>query len=180
MRKYFMLLFGVIRFSKEYLLNWNNLTVNGFEYYFGKNVKVLLYNKGKCKIDKHNWFAENSIIESNAGKISIGFNNFFNTNCKIISLNSIEIGNNNLIGPNVIIVDHDHKFDQKGILINQQGFKTNKITLGSDIWIGANVVITKGVSICDKVIVGANSTITKNINQSGIYLGNPAKLYKRL
>lgn len=175
-----MLLFGVVRFLKEYIVNMKNLTINGIEYYFGKNVKVWLHNGGKCKLGKHNWFSDNSIIEANSGKISMGNNNFFNTNCKIIALNNVEIGNNNLFGPNVIIVDHDHMFILNEKLINQQGFESDKITLGSDIWIGANVVITKGVSICDKVVVGANSTITKSISQSGIYFGNPAKLYKEL
>ena len=39
-----------------------------------------------------------------------GFNNFFNTNTKVISMNSIEIGDHNLFGPNVVIVDQNHKY----------------------------------------------------------------------
>jgi len=51
-------------------------------------------------------------------------------------------------------------------------------TIGNDVWIGANTVIIKGVSIEDGVIVGASSVVTKNIPAYAIVVGNPAKIIK--
>jgi len=49
-----------------------------------------------------------------------------------------------------------------------------KTTIGNNVSIGSNATILP-VNICDDVVIGAGSVITKDINESGIYLGNPAK-----
>ena len=62
-----------------------------------------------------------------------------------------------------------------------QGDKTKwKETLvGNNVSIGNNVTIHP-VSICDHVVIGAGAVVTKNIEKSGIYAGNPAKFLKAL
>ena len=50
-------------------------------------------------------------------------------------------------------------------------------TVGNYVYIGSNATILP-VNICDKVIIGAGSVVTKNITTSGIYAGNPAKKIK--
>ena len=52
-----------------------------------------------------------------------------------------------------------------------------KTILGSNVSIGSNSTILP-VNICDNVVVGAGSVVTKNINKSGIYAGNPAKFIR--
>jgi len=51
--------------------------------------------------------------------------------------------------------------------------------LGNHVTIGSNATILP-VSICDHVVIGAGSVVTKNITQPGIYAGNPARLLRRL
>lgn len=51
-----------------------------------------------------------------------------------------------------------------------------KITIGNDVWIGANVTIMPGVKIDDGSIIGANSVVTKSTKKFGIYVGAPARL----
>ena len=49
--------------------------------------------------------------------------------------------------------------------------------IGNNVSIGSNATILP-VKICNDVIIGAGSVVTKNINKSGIYVGNPAKFLK--
>lgn len=51
--------------------------------------------------------------------------------------------------------------------------------IGNHVSIGSNATILP-VSICDKVVIGAGSVVTKDITQPGIYAGNPARLLRRL
>jgi acetyltransferase-like isoleucine patch superfamily enzyme len=57
--------------------------------------------------------------------------------------------------------------------------KWKKTVIGNHVSIGTNATILP-VSICDNVVIGAGSVVTKNITKSGIYAGNPAKLFKEL
>jgi acetyltransferase-like isoleucine patch superfamily enzyme len=51
--------------------------------------------------------------------------------------------------------------------------------IGNSVSIGSNATILP-ISICDKVVIGAGSVVTKNITESGVYVGNPAKKIKSL
>jgi acetyltransferase-like isoleucine patch superfamily enzyme len=52
------------------------------------------------------------------------------------------------------------------------------IKIGNDVWIGANSVITSGVSIADGAIIGAGSVVTKDVSANTIVGGVPAKFIK--
>lgn len=51
--------------------------------------------------------------------------------------------------------------------------------IGNSVSVGTNATILP-VSICDKVVIGAGAVVTKNITESGIYVGNPARLLRKL
>jgi acetyltransferase-like isoleucine patch superfamily enzyme len=51
--------------------------------------------------------------------------------------------------------------------------------IGKRCWIGANATIKQGVKICDDVVIGMGSCVTKEITEPGIYMGSPAKFYKK-
>jgi acetyltransferase-like isoleucine patch superfamily enzyme len=51
--------------------------------------------------------------------------------------------------------------------------------LGNRVSIGTNATVLP-VMICDHVVIGAGAVVTKNITESGIYVGNPARLLRRL
>jgi len=67
-----------------------------------------------------------------------------------------------------------------GFVKGYKNYEKDKIrtTIGHDVWIGANVVVRKGVEIGSGAIIGAGSVVTKNIDPYCIALGNPAKQYK--
>lgn len=108
-------------------------------------------------------------VFSDGGKVEIKDGCFFNNNCSINSMTSITIGENTIFGENVKIYDHDHIFDES-TGVNKSQFKCSPISIGKNCWIGSNVIILKGVDICDNVLIAAGSTVTHSITQSGVYV----------
>jgi acetyltransferase-like isoleucine patch superfamily enzyme len=49
-----------------------------------------------------------------------------------------------------------------------------KTTIGNNVSIGSNATILP-VNICDNVVIGAGAVVTKDINEKGVYFGNPAR-----
>jgi acetyltransferase-like isoleucine patch superfamily enzyme len=100
--------------------------------------------------------------------MTIGKDNFFNNNCSLNCLGRITIGDNNLFGESVKLYDHNHIFNQKDILVVNQGFKRGEIKIGNNCWIGSNCTILNNVTIGDNVVVGANCLIHTSIPSNTI------------
>ena len=115
-------------------------------------------------IDSNTQFRENCFIRMGSeGKLTIGRYCFFNNNCSFNCLDTIEIGDNTQFGEDVRLYDANHLYKDKEKLISEQGVSKDKISIGSNCWIGANVVILKGVSIGNNAIIGAGCIIYKSI-----------------
>lgn len=148
--------------------------------YLGKGIRIKINKENILSLGSDVYIEDYCSFECLEGSIFVGDNTFFNTNNKIVSLKKISIGSNCLFGPNVGIFDHDHNYEQNDVPITFQGYKTKEINIGNNIWIGSNCTITRGINICDKVVVAANSVVTKDIIQKGVYGGVPSKLIKSL
>ena len=85
------------------------------------------------------------------------------------------LGDNVMIGPNVVLRASDHVFNDTKIPMREQGHVGGNIILGDDVWVGANVVITRNVSIGAHSIIGAGSVITRDVASYSIVGGVPGK-----
>ena len=88
----------------------------------------------------------------------------------------VVIGENCFIGHGVTFINDLFKdgFPSKG---NRK--KWQETIIGNHVYIGSNSTILP-ISICDNVVIGAGSVVTKNITKAGIYAGNPAKLLRTI
>lgn len=103
----------------------------------------------------------------------------------ICSTNSIKIGDYVNIGVGAKIYDTDfHPINYRERRKNP-GFDLNKIQhapifIEDDVWIGANAIILKGVTIGKKSIIAAGSVVTRDIPANTIAAGNPARVIKSI
>lgn len=88
----------------------------------------------------------------------------------------ITIGNDVLIGPNVVIRAADHVFSDLNRPIRDQGHRYGEIVIGDDVWIAANVVVTSGVQIGSHSVVAAGSVVTHDVPAKAIVGGVPARV----
>lgn len=119
-------------------------------------------NKGHFSIGDHCYFYKTSFLKCDGGEITIGNNVFINRNVNIVSRDKINIGSNTMIGPNVIIFDHNH---------NDSRVKDKApVTIGENVWIGGNTSILKGVTIGNNAIIAAGSVVTKDVNDGEVFI----------
>lgn len=109
--------------------------------------------------------------------IRIGANFSANANVMINARGKghITIGNNVLIGPNVVLRSNNHVFSKADVLINDQGMTEGMIIIGNDVWIAANAVILQNVSIGDGAVVAAGAVVNRNVPPFTIVGGVPAQ-----
>ena len=102
------------------------------------------------------------------GRIQIGSNCFFNHYCSINALERIEIGDGCILGENVRIYDHNHRFSDGSKAIKEQGFSIAPVTIGNHCWFGSNVVVLKGCTIGNNCVIGAGCIISESIPDNTI------------
>lgn len=105
--------------------------------------------------------------------IYCGKNVFFNFDCVILDSMPVRIGNNCLFAPKVQLYTATHPTD--ALLREQMQEYAKPITIGNDCWIGGGTVILPGVTLGDRVVVGAGSVVTRDIPSDSIVAGNPAR-----
>lgn len=115
-------------------------------------------------------------------EIIIGNNFHCSRNCHIGAVNRIIIGDNVLLGSNVLIEDHSHGVSELSDLPRYKMELVSKgsIEIGKNVWICDNVCVLPGVKIGDNCIIGANSIVNKDIPDNCVAVGNPARAIKQL
>jgi galactoside O-acetyltransferase len=109
------------------------------------------------------------------GEISIGNNLSLNSNVLIGSSGGkIVIGDNVLIGPNVVLRAADHGISREA-LITQQPHVGGVITIEDDVWIGANAVILKDVTLRKGTVVAAGAVVVTDTEPYFVVGGVPAR-----
>ena len=107
--------------------------------------------------------------------LTIGNNTYVNESSRIMAVEKITIGDACAISWNVTIIDSD----MHSIVINNiPKPHTAPIFIGNKVWIGANVIILKGVTIGDNVVIAAGTLVNRNIPNNSLVMGNPMKVMK--
>ena len=107
-------------------------------------------------------------------KMKIGNNVFINSNLLAMARGGITIEDDVQIAGNVSLLTNNHDPYDRMIL------PCKPILIKKGAWIGANVVVLRGISIGKHAIVGAGSVVTKDVPDYAVVVGNPAKVVKML
>jgi acetyltransferase-like isoleucine patch superfamily enzyme len=115
------------------------------------------------------------------GRITIGAGVFLNQNVMIAAVDHVEIGDHCMAANGCMVTDADHRHDDPTTPVTWQGFTSKGPTrLGSNVWLGAHVVVTSGVTIGERCVVGANSVVTRDLPAGTIAAGAPAKVIREI
>ena len=112
-------------------------------------------------------------------RVRIGEGSFLNRNVMVASQELVEIGAHCMLANGCFVSDASHRFDDPELPITWQGFETKGPTrIGENCWLGANVIVTSGVTIGERCVIGAGSVVTRDIEAFSIAAGTPAKVLR--
>ena len=90
----------------------------------------------------------------------------------------VEIGDENMFGPDIYITDSNHTFGHT-ISPGAQPMQVGYVKIGSKCWVGAKAIILKDVELGDGCVVAAGAVVTKSFPAYSVVAGVPAKLIER-
>jgi acetyltransferase-like isoleucine patch superfamily enzyme len=131
---------------------------------------------------------ENVLLEPNVwltapdpARIRIGAGSFLNIGVMIAAAVLVEIGEHCMFANGCFVTDASHRFDDAIKPVPWQGFTTKGPTrIGDNVWCGANVVVTSGVTIGERCVIGANSVVVNDIPAFSIAAGAPARVLRQI
>jgi acetyltransferase-like isoleucine patch superfamily enzyme len=116
-------------------------------------------------------------IKCTDGPLTTGAKCGFGTGCFIAAgAGGIELGDHVIVGPNVSIIASNYRYARVGEPLENQGYTSLGIRIGTNVWIGANSVILDGSVIGENSIVVAGSVVNRRFPPNCIIQGNPAKV----
>ncbi|KAF0128772.1 MAG: acetyltransferase (isoleucine patch superfamily)-like protein [Bacteroidetes bacterium] len=161
---------------------WVKWFVNPLKHHKGKGSLI----RRRTRIDVlpfNNFYLGNdstiedfSTINNGVGDVFIGDRTRIGLSCTLIG--PVRIGNDIMFAQNIVASGLNHGYQDVTIPISLQPVETKQIIIEDNVWIGANSVITAGVTIGKQSIVAAGSVVTKSVPAYSIVGGNPAKLLK--
>lgn len=115
-------------------------------------------------------------INNGVGDVVIGNNSLIGIGNVLIG--PVTVGNNVIFAQHIVASGLNHGYEDTGTPIVQQKVNTAEITIEDDCWIGANAVITAGVTIGKHAVIAGGAVVTKDIPAFSVAAGNPAKVIK--
>ena len=158
-----------IKFDLNYLRSKTSLFFFNLlpDIYTMKEFSNLFIYLSGCKIKIRSSYIRKKIHIDSPKNVSIGENFFCNKGLFIEGNGKVIIGNNVQIGPNNQILTTNHT--------QRKDSELKDVVIGNNVWIGAGVIITPGVNVCDNASIAAGSVLGSDINEEGLWLGVPAR-----
>ena len=134
-----------------------------------------------------NGFIQGPVFFHYGKHTKIGKNFFGNFNLTIQDDGEVTIGDRCNFGPNVTIVTPVHPMvpEERNALLAPDGTPkrlcyARPVHIGSDVWLGANVVVCPGVTIGDGCVIGAGAVVTRDIPPRSFAAGNPCRVIREI
>lgn len=110
--------------------------------------------------------------------IEVGDNFFANHHLVILDPAKVKIGNNVFFANNITLTTAGHPIDAE---MRNTGIEyAYPITIGDNVWVGANVTILPGVTIGSNVVIGAGAVVNRDIPDGVVAVGNPCRVLRKI
>jgi len=138
------------------------------------------FKEGRLEVGEHTLLEPHVWLTApGAARIRIGSGTFLNIGVMVASVELVEIGDHCMLANGCFVTDGAHRFDDPDEPVPWQGFTSKGPTrIGDNVWCGANVVVTSGVTIGERCVIGANSVVTRDIPAFSVAAGIPARVLR--
>jgi acetyltransferase-like isoleucine patch superfamily enzyme len=118
--------------------------------------------------------AKLELVTLPGGRLEVGDNVFINYGTFIVAASRVRIGNDCLVGTNVMIMDCDfHSVEDKS-----WSTVGAPILIGDRVWLGNRSIILKGVTVGDDAVVAAGAVVVRDVPPRAVVAGNPARVVR--
>ncbi|NIK57893.1 acyltransferase [Kribbella shirazensis] len=145
--------------------------------FLGKHLEIVARpGHGRIILGKWVHLGDETRLRAHEGTLRIGDKVVFARDVTVNCYLDVEIGASTLIADWTYICDFDHKTEDLGLPIKDQGLVKSPVRIGPDCWLATKVTVTRGADIGRGAVIGANSVARGNIPPYAIAAGVPAKV----
>jgi acetyltransferase-like isoleucine patch superfamily enzyme len=162
---------------------WVSWLVNPFYHKKGKravirkSVRMDVVPFNRFELGDYSTIEDFCTINNGVGNVIIGSETRIGMSNVVIG--PVTIGNAVIFAQNVVMSGLNHSYENIDLPICKQKETTALIMIEDECWIGANAVITAGVTVGKHCVVAAGSVVTKSIPPYSVAVGNPARVVKQ-
>jgi acetyltransferase-like isoleucine patch superfamily enzyme len=163
---------------------WIKWFVNPFIHKKGKNtvirrrlsrIDVFPYNK--FDVGSDSTIEDFTVINNGSGNVILG--DRVRVGIGSVIIGPVTMGNGSGLGQHVFVSGFNHGYKDGNKNSSVQALDLKPVVIEDDVHIGANSVVTAGVTIGRRTQIGAGSVVTKSIPPFSVAVGNPAKVIKK-
>jgi acetyltransferase-like isoleucine patch superfamily enzyme len=162
---------------------WVRWFVTPIIHHFGRqstirwSTRLDIFPFHKFYLGAHSTIEDFATVNNGVGDVSIG------NHCRIglgsVIIGPVNIGNQVILAQNIVASGLNHTYTDINIPTRLQKVTTAVITIEDEVWIGANAVLTAGITIGKHSVIAGGAVVTKSIAPYSVAVGNPAKIIKQ-
>lgn len=162
---------------------WVRWFLNPFKHKRGKksivrfNSRMDVFPFNNFELGARSTIEDFATINNGVGDVIIGNHTMIGIGSVVIG--PVTIGDDVMLAQNIVISGLNHGYQDVSLPPSKQKEICKQIIISDRVWIGANSVITAGVTIGKHSVIGAGSVVTKDIPDYCVAVGNPAKVIKK-
>jgi acetyltransferase-like isoleucine patch superfamily enzyme len=162
---------------------WVRCFVTPFFHHRGKGSSIRwgaradIFPFNKFSLGNNSTIEDFCTVNNGVGDVFVGDDSRVGLGSVLIG--PVTIGNQVILAQNIVLSGLNHTYTDVNVPIRLQKVTTGLITIEDEVWIGANVVVTAGVTIGKHSVVAGGSVVTKSIPPYSIAVGNPARVIKK-
>jgi acetyltransferase-like isoleucine patch superfamily enzyme len=146
--------------------------------FLGRRLELQIGRKGEIRFGRFVWIGDGTKIRCHEGVVEIGDKTVFGQECTISAYQRVRIGEQCVIADRAMFIDFDHGVVEVERAIRHQGIYKRDVIVGSNVWIGYNACLLRGVRVGDNSIVGSNSVVTRDVPANAVVGGVPARVIR--